>query len=61
VDVGLTVREKEVLYWVVKGMTNSEIAKRLGNTGRTVEKHVGNIYQKLGVENRAAAICRVFG
>jgi DNA-binding CsgD family transcriptional regulator len=60
-NVGLTPREKEVLYWIVKGMTNSEIARLLGNASKTVEKHVGRIYQKLGVENRAAALCRIFG
>ena len=56
----LTHREKEVFYWLLKGLSNAAIAQRLGNSHKTVEKHIASIYLKLGVENRAAAICRAF-
>jgi DNA-binding NarL/FixJ family response regulator len=56
----LTHREKEVFYWLLKGLSNAAISQRLGNSRKTVEKHIANIYLKLGVENRAAAICRAF-
>ncbi len=54
-DLNLTPREAEVLYWVSEGKTNPEIALILGSSRRTVEKHVEHILEKLGVENRLAA------
>lgn len=51
----LTTREAEVLYWVVKGKTNRDIGDILGMSPRTVNKHLEHIYEKLGVETRAAA------
>lgn len=54
--LGLTLREAEVLYWVSEGKSSPEIAVLLTLSSRTVEKHIGNIYAKLGVENRASAI-----
>jgi DNA-binding CsgD family transcriptional regulator len=58
--LGVTAREAEVLAWVAKGKTNSEIAAILGLTARTVEKHLQNIFCKLGVESRTAAAARVW-
>ncbi len=52
---GLTVREAEALGWVVNGKTNKEIAAILEISPRTVNKHLDNVYVKLGVENRTAA------
>ncbi len=54
--LGLTLREAEVLYWVSEGKSSPEIALLLTLSSRTVEKHIGNIYAKLGVENRASAM-----
>lgn len=54
-DLGLTPREAEVLYWVAEGKTNAEIATILSSSRRTVEKHVEHLLAKLGVENRASA------
>ena len=54
-DLNLTPREAEVLYWVSEGKTNPEIALILGSSRRTVEKHVEHILEKLGVETRTAA------
>jgi DNA-binding CsgD family transcriptional regulator len=54
-SLGITRREAEVLTWVSLGKTNFEIAKILGLSVRTVEKHVEHILQKLAVETRTAA------
>ncbi len=51
----LTAREAEVLYWVVKGKINRDIAGILGASPATVKKHLERVYAKLGVETRTAA------
>jgi DNA-binding response OmpR family regulator len=51
----LTMRESEVLLWIAKGKSNRDIAEILGLSARTVNKHLEQIYVKLGVENRASA------
>jgi DNA-binding CsgD family transcriptional regulator len=55
VSAGLTLREAEVLLWVMRGKTSSEVAVILHSKTATVSKHLEHIYQKLGVENRTAA------
>jgi DNA-binding CsgD family transcriptional regulator/pimeloyl-ACP methyl ester carboxylesterase len=52
---GLTARELEVLRLVAAGETNAEIARRLGVTVNTVERHVGNVYRKIDARGRADA------
>lgn len=52
----LTEREMEVLVAVARGERNKEIALQLGVTERTVKAHLTNIYNKLGVDSRAAAV-----
>jgi DNA-binding CsgD family transcriptional regulator len=52
---GLSPRELEVLGHVAGGKTNKEIATELVLSERTVERHVSNIFAKLGVSTRAAA------
>ncbi|MBD1822978.1 helix-turn-helix transcriptional regulator [Cyanobacteria bacterium FACHB-DQ100] len=54
--LGLTKREAEVLFWVAKDQSNREIARLLGCSEKTVQKHLEHIYQKLGVQTRAGAI-----
>lgn len=54
----LTKRETEILFWMAKGKIDSEIAQILGKSLRTINKHTEHIYQKLGVETRAAATLR---
>lgn len=54
-ELGLTTREGEVLSWLSKGKTNRDIAQILGLSPRTVDKHLEQIYSKLGLENRTAA------
>jgi DNA-binding NarL/FixJ family response regulator len=54
-ELGLTPRVAETLLWLAKGKTNPEIAAILGNSESTVNKHVLDIFEKLGVETRTAA------
>jgi DNA-binding response OmpR family regulator len=51
----LTQRESEVLMWIARGKSNRDIAEILHLSPRTVNKHLEQIYAKLGVENRASA------
>jgi two-component system, NarL family, response regulator YdfI len=55
-DIDLTERELEVLRVAAEGETNKGIGLRLGITDRTVKAHLSSIYNKLGVDSRAAAI-----
>lgn len=52
---GLTQRESEVLLWIARGKSNKDIGDILGLSPRTVNKHLEQVYTKLGVENRASA------
>ncbi len=54
----LTHRESEVLIWIAKGKSNKDIGEILGLSPRTVNKHLEQIFVKLGVENRASAAVR---
>jgi DNA-binding NarL/FixJ family response regulator len=56
IPLGLSSREAEVLYWIAEGKTHPEIATILGAALRTVHKHAENIYRKLNLENRSAAM-----
>jgi non-specific serine/threonine protein kinase len=49
----LTTREREVALLVGRGLTNRRIAKELSISERTVEKHIGKIFKKLGFSSRA--------
>lgn len=51
----MTDREKEVLQYVVKGLTNKEIAKILMITHYTVKAHIASIMRKIGAKNRLEA------
>ncbi|MBL8088976.1 MAG: response regulator transcription factor [Anaerolineales bacterium] len=55
----LTERELEVLQLASLGERNKEIAYKLGITERTVKAHLQSIYQKFGVDSRAAAVAIV--
>lgn len=59
--LGLTAREAEVLLWVGRGKTNRDVAEILNLSPRTVNKHLEQIFAKIGVENRAAAAVQVVG
>ena len=51
----LSPRESEVLRLVAAGESNSQIARRLGVSTHTVERHVANLYRKIGARGRADA------
>ena len=55
-DINLTDRELEVLEAVARGERSKEVASHLGISERTVKAHLASIYNKLGVDSRAAAI-----
>lgn len=59
-QLGLTVREAEVLLWLAQGKTNPEIGIILGSKPATVHKHTEHIFEKLGVETRTAAAARAW-
>lgn len=52
---GLTAREAQVLLWISCGKQNREVGEILNISPRTVNKHLEQIFQKIGVENRASA------
>lgn len=54
----LTDRELEVLQEIINGLTNQEIADRLVISIGTVKRHISNIYGKLDVRHRTAAVAR---
>ena len=60
-ELGLTARDRQVLAWVAQGKGNSEVAEILWVTPSTVRKHLENIYAKLGVHTRTAAVTRLLG
>jgi DNA-binding CsgD family transcriptional regulator len=57
---GLTAREMQVLHLVAAGETNRAIASKLILSERTVDRHVSNIFAKLGVSSRAAATAHAY-
>ena len=56
----LTPRHSELLQLVAAGHTNTQIARRLGVSEGTVRKHLENIYARLHVSSRTAAVTRAF-
>jgi two-component system nitrate/nitrite response regulator NarP len=52
----LTGRERELLTALANGWTNLQIASRIGISQNTVKYHLKNLYDKLGVNNRAMAV-----
>ena len=56
----LTLREREVVGLVERGLSNKEIARRLGIQVATVKNHVHNILDKLGVAGRADAVATLW-
>jgi DNA-binding CsgD family transcriptional regulator len=54
-SLGLTGREGEILFWISEAKTDRDIAMILGISPRTVHKHVEHLFNKLGINTRAAA------
>ena len=59
VEGRLTPREAEVLHWIAVGKTNAQIARVLFISPNTVRKHIENIFDKLGVHTRGAAVAHL--
>jgi LuxR family maltose regulon positive regulatory protein len=59
-DNPLSPREGEVLQLIASGLTNQEIANKLVIAPSTAKRHVINIYNKLGINNRAEATARAY-
>ncbi len=57
----LSVREKEILEFLSRGLMYKEIASQLFLSPETVRKHVYHIYEKLHVNNRVAAVNKFYG
>ncbi len=58
-DYGLTAREKDVLVFLVEGLSKKQIADKIFVSFNTVDKHVRNIYGKLQVQTRTSAVAKV--
>jgi len=54
----LTPREKEVCYWLVKGLLNKDIAIKLGTTDATIKVHKARIMDKMNVESVQALVVK---
>ncbi|MEJ2357949.1 MAG: response regulator transcription factor [Deinococcales bacterium] len=59
-DLGLTRRERQVLRLVAAGASNKAVAAELGVSERTVERHLSNVFDKLGVSSRTEAAAFAF-
>lgn len=57
----LSAREAEVLLWIARGKSNKDISDILGISPRTVNKHLEQIFTKMGIENRASAAALAVG
>jgi DNA-binding CsgD family transcriptional regulator len=57
---GLSPREEEVIRLVVRGLSNRQISQRLFISENTVQRHLSNIFEKVGVRSRKALLKRLF-
>ncbi len=57
----LTEREKEILELLARGLTYQQAADKICISGKTIKKHVYNIYEKLHVSSRTEAVNKYFG
>jgi DNA-binding NarL/FixJ family response regulator len=54
-DGALTLRERQILSLIARGLRNGEVARQLGISATTVASHIKSIYRKLGISSRAEA------
>jgi DNA-binding CsgD family transcriptional regulator len=57
--INFSDKEKEIIYWLMIGKHNNEIAMILGKSTNTVRNQVQQIFIKLGVNNRQGAMMRI--
>ncbi|MCC7023477.1 MAG: helix-turn-helix transcriptional regulator [Thermomicrobiales bacterium] len=57
---GLTARERQIVDLVVRGISTRQIAQTLFVSEQTVQKHLSNIFAKVGVRSRSALVKRLF-
>jgi two-component system, NarL family, response regulator LiaR len=60
-DYHLTEREKEIVELLAKGLTYQQAADKIFISGKTIKKHVYNIYEKLHVNSRTEAVNKYYG
>jgi DNA-binding NarL/FixJ family response regulator len=60
VSYGLSPREEEVVEYVVRGASTRQISQALYVTEDTVQKHIQNAFEKVGVRNRQALVKRLY-
>jgi len=56
----LSVREREVLLLITQGLSNPQIANQLSLSLSTVKFHIGSLFKKLNISNRAEAVAKAF-
>ncbi len=56
--LGLTAREREVLTLLASGLTNKEMAQRMGVSPNTIKTHLAHVFEKLGANRRTEALAR---
>ena len=59
-QLGLTVREGEVLHWVIQGKRDKEVGDILSASPKTIHNHLGSILRKLNAETRTGAALEAF-
>ena len=59
-DYGFTDREREILQYIVDGLTKQQIADKIFLSFHTVNTHIKNIYNKLHVHSKSGAVSKVF-
>ncbi len=57
---GLTARELQVLQLLAQGCTSAQLARRLHRSPKTIDHHVGSLFEKLGVHSRSEAVAAAF-
>jgi DNA-binding NarL/FixJ family response regulator len=56
----LTSREREVLFLLAQGMSNAEVARKLGISEATVKSHLAHVMTKLGVREKTQAVIAAY-
>ena len=57
---GLSAREQEVVAFVVRGASTRQISQALYVTEYTIQKHLQNVFEKVGVRSRQALVKRLY-